>query len=152
MTACRPIQSFSKVAHQAGINDEDEEHSFVPSGRFWTMPHASESRTISHSPLLPVSSAVCCCFLSFFAVFRRPLLSPAILRHPRPPSHPLPSSTVPYRNRSQIVGLRIFSNDRRPGLLVIPHQALQGLRTAANTKPQSMMKSNASVLSRPRPP
>ena len=40
--ACRPIRSFSKVARQVRIKDEDGRHSVVPSCLFWNLPHTSE--------------------------------------------------------------------------------------------------------------
>jgi len=39
---CRPVRSFSKVARQVKIKDEDGRHSVVPSGLFWNLPHSSE--------------------------------------------------------------------------------------------------------------
>ena len=39
---CRPVRSFSKVARQGRIKDEDGRHSVVPSGLFWNLPHTSE--------------------------------------------------------------------------------------------------------------
>ena len=38
---CRPVRSFSKVARQVRIKDEDGRHSVVPSGLFWNLPHTS---------------------------------------------------------------------------------------------------------------
>jgi len=38
----RPVRSFSKVARQVGLEDEDGRHSVVPSGLFRNLPHTSE--------------------------------------------------------------------------------------------------------------
>ena len=39
---CRPVRSFSKVARQVRIEDEDGRHSVVPSGLLWNLPYTSE--------------------------------------------------------------------------------------------------------------
>ena len=36
--ACRPVRSFSKVARQVGMEDEDGRHFIVPSGHFLRLP------------------------------------------------------------------------------------------------------------------
>ena len=41
-TVCRPVRSFSKVARQVKIKDEDGRHAVVPYGLFWNLPHSSE--------------------------------------------------------------------------------------------------------------
>ena len=57
---CRPVRSFSKVARQVRIKDEDGRHSVVPSGLFWNLPHTSEWRTVPSAVprRLPLFSAV----------------------------------------------------------------------------------------------
>jgi len=35
---CRPVRSFSKVARQVGLEDEDGRHFVVPSGHFRKLP------------------------------------------------------------------------------------------------------------------
>ena len=35
---CRPVRSFSKVARQVGLEDEDGRHFVVPSGHFLKLP------------------------------------------------------------------------------------------------------------------
>jgi len=39
---CRPVRSFSKVARQVRIKDEDGRHSVVPSGLSQNLPRPSE--------------------------------------------------------------------------------------------------------------
>ena len=115
--ACRPVRSFSKVARQVGIKDEDGRHSVVPSRLFLNLPDKKNSgiRTdeIVSSPVVPrrppPSSAVFRCFPLYSAVACRPPSSPAVLHHP------LPSPTTPYKNMTQIVGLVVLPNDGRPG-------------------------------------
>ena len=152
---CRPVRSFSKVARQVGIKDEDGRYSVVPSRLFLNLPDkknlATRTDEIVSSPSSPAvprrpppSSAVFCCFPLFSAVFRRRLPSPAVLHHPRL------SPTVPYKNMSQTVGLVVLPNDGRPGYsrtrtdgilssrLVpgswqSPRRALRGPRTTENT-------------------
>ena len=157
----RPVRSFSKVAQHVKIKDEDGRPSVVPSGLFWNLPHSSERRTVPHRP--PPSPAVPCrpppsppssavfhcfpCFPLFSAIPCRHLPSPNLHCHPR---HPRPSSTVPYRNMSQMVGLALLPDHCRPGNSRMrtdyvlpslpvpgswqsPRRALGGPRMAANT-------------------
>ena len=42
MAVCRPVRSFSKVARQISIKDEDGRYSVVPSRLFWNLAHTSE--------------------------------------------------------------------------------------------------------------
>ena len=111
--ACRPVQSFSNVARQVEIKDEDGRHSVVPSRLFLNLPDKKNSgiRTdeIVSSPSSPVvprrpppSSAVFRCFPLFSVVFRFSPPSPGVLHHP-------------YKNMTQIVGLVVLPNDGRPG-------------------------------------
>jgi len=120
---CRPVRSFSKVARQVGLEDEDGRHFVVPSGRFLKLPDKSESKTRTDGILSsrPVFSGTCPTHPSegpsptvhrprpSSAVFRSFPLFPAVFRRP------WPSPTIPYRNMSQIVGLVVLPNDGRPG-------------------------------------
>jgi len=74
---CRPVRSFSKVARQVRIKDEDGRHSVVPSGFSGTcLTHPSEGPSSTVPGRLPQSSAVFRCFPLFSAVPGRPLPSP----------------------------------------------------------------------------
>ena len=90
---CRPVRSFSKVARQVRIKDEDGRHSVVPSRLFLNLPDKKNSGTrteeIVSSPSPPAvpcrsppSSAVFRRFPLFSAVACPPPLSPAVLHHP----------------------------------------------------------------------
>ena len=102
--ACRPVRSFSKVARQVGIKDEDGRHSVVPSRLFLNLPDEKNSGTrtdeIVSSPRPPPSPAVFRCFPSFSAFFRRRLPSPAVPRRRPPPP------TVPYHPLQEYVSDR----------------------------------------------
>ena len=43
--ACRPVRSFSKVARQVGMGDEDGRHFVVPSGHFLRLPDKQKLKT-----------------------------------------------------------------------------------------------------------
>ena len=104
---CRPVRSFSKVARQVRIRDEDGQHSVVPSRLFLNLPdrrnlatRTDEIVSSSSSPAVPrrppPSSAVFRCFPLFSAVTCRP-----------PPSSTTPGCpTVPYRPLQEYVSDR----------------------------------------------
>ena len=118
-TFCRPVRSFSKVARQVGIKDEDGRHPIVPSRLFLNLPDKKNSGTrmdeIVSSPSshavrrLPLFSVVFRFFPPSPAVPRRPPSSPAVLHHP------LPSPITSYKHMSRIVGFVVLPNDDRPG-------------------------------------
>ena len=119
-TFCRPVRSFSKVARQVEIKDEDGGHSVVPSRLYLNFPDKKNSRTRADeivsslsSPAVPCrpppSSAVFRLFPLFSAVACRPPSSPAILHRP------LPSPITSYKHMSRIVGFVVLPNDDRPG-------------------------------------
>ena len=97
-TVCRPVRSFSQVARQVKIKDEDGRHSVVPSGLFWNLPHSSERRTVPHRP--PPSPAVPRRLPLFSVVFRCFPPSPAV------PCRPPPPPAVPYRPLPEYVSDR----------------------------------------------
>ena len=68
---CSPVRSFSKVARQVGIEDEDGPHSVVPSRLFLNLPDKKNSGTRTDEIVSSPSS-------------------PAVFHHPLPP---LPSPT-----------------------------------------------------------
>ena len=88
--ACRPVLSFSKVARQVEIKDQDGRNSVVPSRLVLNLHDKKDSGTRTDEIVSSPSS-------------------PAVLHHR------LPSSITPDKNMSQTVGLVVLPNDGHPG-------------------------------------
>ena len=50
MVVCCPIRSYSKVARQVSIKDDNRQHSVVWFRLFWNLPLTSEWRAVPHRP------------------------------------------------------------------------------------------------------